>query len=111
MMLTVTTSFGIPTIITDDYKDTATYLSLLAKRQLKPKQAISLIAKRRAYSLKDQQQIIIESFPGIGPKTAKEILKKFKSIKNFANAPLEELKETKLGKKSESIKKIIEHNY
>jgi len=112
MMLTVTTSFGIPTIITDDYKDTATYLSLLAKRQLKPKQAISLAVKRRAYSMKDQQQMIIESFPGIGPKTAREILKKFKSIKNFANASIDELRKIpKLGKKAEILKKILEAGY
>jgi len=110
MMLTVTTDFGVPTIITDDYKDTAEYILLLAKRQLKPQQAISLVVKRHAYSMKEQQQIIIESFPGIGPKTAKEILKKFKSIKNFANASIDELKETRLGKKAEIIKKILEHS-
>jgi len=110
MMLTVTTDFGVPTIITDDYKDTAEYILLLAKRQLKPQQAISLVVKRHAYSMKEQQQIIIESFPGIGPKTAKDILKHFKSIKNFANASIDELKETRLGKKAEIIKKILEHS-
>ena len=111
MMLTVTTSFGIPTILTDDYKDTALYLALLAKRQLKGKQEFSLVAKRKAYGMKDQQQIIIESFPGIGPKTAKEILKKFHSIRAFANASVDELKQTKLGKKAELIKRILDANY
>jgi len=111
MILTVTTSFGVPTILADDYKDTALYLALLAKRQLKGKQEFSLVAKRKAYGMKDQQQIIIESFPGIGPKTAKEILKKFHSIRNFANASEEELKETKLGKKAELIRRILDANY
>ena len=111
MMLTVTTSFGIPTILTDDYKDTALYLALLAKRQLKGKQEFSLVAKRKAYGMKDQQQIIIDSFTGIGPKTAKEILKKFHSIRAFANASVDELKQTKLGKKAELIKRILDANY
>jgi Fanconi anemia group M protein len=112
MMLTVTTDFGVPTIITDDYKDTAEYILLLAKRQLKPRQAISLVVKRHAYSMRDQQQMIIESFPGIGPKTAKEILKKFKSIKNFTNASIDELRKIpKLGKKAEILKKILDAGY
>jgi Fanconi anemia group M protein len=112
MMLTITTDFGVPTILVEDYKDTAEYILLLAKRQLKKKQEISLAVKRHAYSMKDQQQIIMESFPGIGPKTAKEILKKFKSIKNFSNASIEELKEIpKLGKKAEIIKKILEFSH
>jgi Fanconi anemia group M protein len=111
MMLTVTTSFGVPTILTDDYKDTALYLALLAKRQLKGKQEFSLVAKRKAYGMRDQQQMIMETFPGIGPKTAKEILKKFKSIRNFANASVDELKETKLGKKAELVKRILDANY
>lgn len=111
MMLTVTTTFGIPIIMTEDYKDTATFLSLLAKRQLKGKSSFSLIAKRKAYSMHDQQQMIIEGFPGIGPKTAKQILKKFKSIKNFANASEEELKNAGLGKKAMLIKKILDFNY
>ena len=76
MLLSVTTDFGIPTILTEGYEDTAKYLMLLAKRQLKPKKKISFAVKRKAFSIKEQQQIILESFPGIGPSTAKLILKK-----------------------------------
>jgi len=112
MLLTVTTDFGIPTIMTEGYQDTAKYLMLLAKRQLQPDREISLVAKRRAFSLKEQQQIILESFPGIGPALAKAMLKHFHSIKGIIEASEEELKKVpKLGKKAESIRKIIEAHY
>jgi len=112
MILTIALQFNIPIIFTDGYEDTAKYLMILAKKQDKPEQEFSLVAKRHAYSMKDQQQIIIESFPGIGPKTAKEILKHFKTIKNFANATDEELKNIpKLGKKASIIRKILDAIY
>jgi len=113
MLLTVTTDFGIPTIMTEGYQDTAKYLALLAKRQLQPDREISLVAKRKAFSVKDQQKIILESFPGIGPALAKNIIKHFGSIKNFANSSLEELgKVPKLNKKKAIIiKKLLEISY
>lgn len=110
-MLLSIANFNVPFIITENYEDTAKYLLLLAKRQLKPEQEFSLSFKRKAYSKKEQLQIILESFPGIGPATAKALLKQFKTIKNFVNASEDELKESKLGKKAVLVKKIIEDNY
>ena len=110
-MLLSIANFEVPFIITENYQDTANYLLLLAKRQLKPEQPISLSFKRKAFSLKNQQQIILESFPGIGPSTAKSLLKQFKTIKNIVNASEEELKQTKLGKKAPIIRKILDASY
>ena len=113
MILSVASEFGVPVIITEGYEDTAKYLMLLAKKQEKGKQEISLTMKRKAFSIKDQQQIILESFPGIGPSLAKAILKQFKSIANFAHASLEDLEKIpKLGKKKAMIlKRLLEINY
>lgn len=112
MFLTVATDFGVPIIMTEGYQDTAKYLMLLAKRQLDPNREISLVAKRKAFSLKDQQKIILEGFPGIGPSMAKEILKNFGTIKNFVNADEEKLRTIpRLGKKAQIIKKIVEAQY
>ena len=110
-MLLSIANFNVPFIITEGYEDTAKYLLLLAKRQLKPEQEVSLSFKRKAYSKREQLQIILESFPGIGPATAKSLLRQFKTIKNFVNASAEELGKSKLGKKAVLIKKIIEDNY
>jgi len=54
-------------------------------------------------------QFIIEGFPGIGPKTAKKLLEKFKTMKNIFNAPLEDLQK-EIGKKAD-IFKIVEDEY
>jgi Fanconi anemia group M protein len=112
MILSILLDFQIPIIMTKDYKETAEFIMLLVKKQEKPAQEISLKAKKHAFSVQEQQQLILESFPGIGPKTAKEILKKFKTLKNFSNASLEELKQIpKLGKKADFIKLILETSY
>ena len=58
---------------------------------------------------KERMQFIIESFQGIGPKTAKKLLKEFKTVKNIINASKDELKDS-IGKKSESFK-IVDENY
>jgi len=106
-------NFNIPFIFTENYEDTAKYILLLAKRQLNPKKEISLVVKRKAFSIKNQQSIILESFPGIGPSLAKSLLKQFKTIKNFASASLEDLEKIpKLGKKKAAIiKRLIEISY
>jgi Fanconi anemia group M protein len=113
MILSVASEFNVPVIMTEGYEDTAKYLMLLAKRQEKGKQEISLTMKRKAFSIKDQQQIILESFPGIGPSLAKAILKQFKSIQHFSNASEEDLEKVpKLGKKKAMIlKRLLEINY
>lgn len=113
MLLSTMIDFKIPIIFTKDYEDTAHFLELLVKKHEKPKQEISLKAKRKAFSLAEQQQIIIESFPGIGPKLAKDLLKQFRTIKNIINADENELqKVSKINsKKSQIVKKIIDANY
>jgi len=111
MILSVLLNFQVPIVFTKDYIDTVNYLELLAKKQESPEKEISLRAKKHAFNIYEQQQMILEGFPGIGPGIAKQLLEKFKTIKNFSNASLEELKETKLGKKAEIIKRILGAEY
>tara|TARA_Y100000034_G_scaffold97974_2_gene119833 strand:+ start:3236 stop:3913 length:678 start_codon:yes stop_codon:yes gene_type:complete len=104
-ILSILTNHQVPIIITKDYEETANYLVLFAKQQLKPKINITL-HKRIPKTIKEQKNYILESFQGIGPATAKKLLKKYKTIKNIINTPIENLKQT-IGKKSE-IFKILE---
>ena len=106
LLLSISLDYKIPLIFTKDEKDTATFLSLIARKK---KTEISLRAKIPMSDTK-RIQFILEGFPNIGPKTAKKLLKKFKSIKNIANASFEELTEV-LGKKAESFKKLLEKTY
>ena len=113
MILSILLEFSIPVIFTKDYIDTAQFLILLAKRQEKPAREISLKAKRRAFSLAEQQQFIIESLPGIGPILAKELLKKFRTVKGVINANKAELQKVKKinKKKADNIKRLLEAKY
>jgi len=106
-LLSIVLKHNIPIIFTKNYEDSAKFISVLSKKQTKE---MALKAKKRILNKKEQLQFIIESFPGIGPKTAQKLLKKFKTIQNIINASEEELKET-IGKKAEVIINLVKMNY
>ena len=113
MLSSIAIDFQIPTIFTKNYRDTAAYLSLIAKRLEKPRKNISLVGKRKPLTLKEQQEYIIESMPGIGSNLARALLTKFKSVKNIINAKEDKLKKVeKIGeKKSKILREIIDSEY
>jgi len=105
-LLSILLKHKIPIIFTKDYKDTARFISVIAKKQTIE---MSLNVKKKALNKKEQKQFILEGFPGIGPKTAKKLLKEFKTIKNILNASIEKIQES-IGKKAE-IFRLIDENY
>ncbi|MCK4647791.1 hypothetical protein KAT24_02590 [Candidatus Pacearchaeota archaeon] len=106
-LLSILLKHKIPIIFTKNSEDTAKFILILSKKKSKE---LPLNIKKKSLNKKERLQFILEGFPGIGPKTAKKLLEKFKTIKNVINASEEELKEI-LGKKAEIIKNIIETNY
>jgi len=107
MILSIELELGIPIIFTKDSADTAKFLLVLARKQDKDK-SFSLHSKK-GMTKKEVQKYIIESFPGIGPKTAEKLLKKLGTIKNIIDTPLEELLNL-IGKKA-NVFKIIHERY
>lgn len=105
-LLSILLKYKVPIIYTKDYKDTAKFLSVLSKRV---ERESSLNVTKKSLNKKERLQFILESFPGIGPKNAKKLLKKFKSIKNIINSSPEELKK-EIGKKAE-IFSLTEEKY
>lgn len=106
-LLSILLKHKIPIIFTKNSEDTAKFIFVLSKKK---SQELSLNVSKKSLTKKERLQFILEGFPGIGPKTAKKLLSKFKTIKNVMNAPLEELKQI-LGKKAEIMKQIIEEEY
>ncbi|MCX6749501.1 MAG: helix-hairpin-helix domain-containing protein [Candidatus Pacearchaeota archaeon] len=106
-LLSILLNHKVPIIFTKNYEDTARFLSILSRK--KPRESPLNISKK-SLSVKERSQFILESFPGIGPKTAKKLLKKFGTIKNVINAPEEELKK-ELGKKSDVFIRIINNSF
>ena len=106
-LLSILLKYKVPIIFTKNYQDTAKFLSVLSRK--KPRE-IPLNVNKKNLSKKERVQFIIEGFPGIGPKTAIKLLKKFRTVKNIVSAPESELREV-IGKKAEIVKKIIEQKY
>ncbi|MEK6897440.1 MAG: ERCC4 domain-containing protein [Nanoarchaeota archaeon] len=106
-LLSILLNYKVPVIFTKNYEDTARFISVLSRK--KPKET-PLNVTKKFLSMKEQTQYILEGFPGIGPKTAKKLLKKFKTIKNIINAPEEDLKK-EIGKKADNLLRIIEQKY
>jgi len=107
-IISIINNHQIPIIQTEDYEDTAQYLITLAKQQLKPQTPISFHS-RIPKTIKEQKQYILESFPNIGPVTAKKLLKKFKTLSATLNAEEQELKEI-LKNRARDFKKLLEQN-
>lgn len=96
--------FKIPIIYTESEKDTSICFSLLAKRN--PNKEISIRAKKISLNKDEQIQFILEGFPNIGPKKAKALIEKFKSLKNIINASEEQLKEI-MGKRTSDFIELL----
>ena len=106
-LLSVALEHEVPIIFTQDEEDTARYILVLARKE---KQQEAIRAGKRFVTQEERQQFILEGFPGIGPKSAMKLLEKFGSLKEMFNSSEEELKEI-LGKKSESVKRILDYEY
>ena len=104
-LLSIVLKHKIPIIFTKNSEDTAKFILILSKKKSKE---IPLKVKKRSLNKKEQLQFIIESFPGIGPKTARKLLEKFKTIKNIINTSEEELRNI-IGKKADIFKLLEEH--
>ena len=105
-LLSILLKHKVPIIFSKNYEDTAKFLMLLAKKQ---ETEAGIRARKKSLNKKEQLQYILEGFPGIGPKTAKKLLKKYRTIKNIINADAEELKKD-IGIKA-GIFKLVEEDY
>jgi len=105
-LLSILLKHKIPLLFTKDYKDTAKFIERIArKKENEP----SLNATKKSRNKKEQMQFILEGFPGIGPKTAKKLLKEFRSLENIFKTSKKELKNS-IGKKSD-IFNLIKEEY
>jgi ERCC4-type nuclease len=108
LILSIILRQNIPIIFTKNYDDTSQYLITLAKQQLKPGIESSLHSRIPKTS-NEQKKYVLESFPNIGPITAKKLLKKFNSLINIFNSTEEELEKI-LKKRAKTFKLLLDKN-
>ncbi len=113
MLAAIAIDYKIPIIHTKNHRDTAAFLVTLAKRLDRPIRNLGLLSRKKPLTLKEQQELIIESLPGVGPVLAKSLLKRFKSVRKVVNAKEDDLKKVKkIGeKKAKSIKDLFDKGY
>jgi len=114
MLATIAISYKIPILFTRNSKESASLLHIIAKReQEETGKDFSMHTEKRTLSLKDQQEYVVSSLPNVGPNLAKELLKKFKTVKKVVNASEEKLKKVeKIGdKKAKKIREVLDEEY
>lgn len=99
-LLSILLKHKIPIIFTKNAEDTAKFIDVLARKK---EIESSLNATKKSFNKQEQMQFILEGFPGIGPKTARKLLEKFKTMKNIFSASPEDL-EKEIGKKADIFK-------
>ncbi len=107
-------TYKIPVFFTRNQKETAELLYVVSKKeQLGSTYDKKLRYEKSKMTDKERQLFIVESFPDIGPKLSKSILKEFKTLKNLANADIKQLQEvSKLGpKKAKRLRELFEREY
>jgi ERCC4-type nuclease len=90
-ILSVQLDYSIPLLFSENEKESAILISILSNKKVNS--SPSLRPSKIPLTKKEQQQFILEGFPGIGPKTAEKLLDKFSSLKNIFSATEFDLKE------------------
>ncbi len=114
MLATIAISFSVPILYSKSPQDTAAIIKVIARREQEDeKKEFSLRLKKKPLTTKELQEFIVESLPGIGPASAKQLLREIGSIKKIANSNHELLKKVDgIGpKRAEEIQKILEEEY
>ncbi len=112
MLSSIVLDFGVPVLYTRNPKDTAGLLAVMAKREQERDRDFSY-HERKPQTMKEQQEFLVSSLPGVGVQTARKLLEKFGSVKSVVNATKEELIALEgVGEKTaERLLKLFEEEY
>jgi Fanconi anemia group M protein len=110
----ISIDYRIPILFSQDAKETAEFLYIMARReQLYKEKDLRLRTGRKGLTLPESQQFVIESLPMVGPTMAKSLLEHFKSVRGIMNANEKELQEvSNMGeKKAKKITRLLNARY
>jgi Fanconi anemia group M protein len=109
-LIALAVDYKIPIFFFRDEEDLAEFLFVLGKREqlLKPKE-MKIQFSKKGSSLEQQQRLIVESLPMIGPKNALALLEHFGSVEKIVLADEKELQRAKgIGRKrAKQIKAVL----
>ena len=114
MLATIAVSYGIPILKVRNEKEAAGILLAIARREQEGSSSeFTPHSEKKSLSLKELQEYIVSSLPGIGPMIAKPLLREFGSVRKIVNATEDELKKVNLvgDKKSKEIRRVLDSDY
>ncbi|MEA2075437.1 MAG: DEAD/DEAH box helicase [Euryarchaeota archaeon] len=114
VMATIAIDLSVPIIQTRDEADTASLLYVIAKREQMPnKTEINPHGKKPSASLTEQQEYLVSAVSNIGIVTARNLLRRFKTVEKVVTASKEELMEVEhVGEKTvEHIREVLGTKY
>ena len=90
--VSIIVDFGIPIITTQNARETADFLYVMANReQKKDSKDVAIRGKKWSMSLTENQQFLIEGLPNVSAVLAKRLLHHFGNIRSIVTASEEEL--------------------
>ena len=113
-LASISVDYGVSILSTKNALETADLLNVIAKREQRDDKKVAAIrGDKTQMSLRERQQFIIEGLPNVSAVIAKRLLTHFGSIKDIANASIEELQQVKgVGKNIASdIINLLNANY
>ncbi|MGC9058968.1 MAG: ERCC4 domain-containing protein [Candidatus Aenigmatarchaeota archaeon] len=107
------TKFRLSVLRSESKYETANLIFWIAKKEFENSKTFGYKIRKKNNSLKNIQERIVASFPGISTVLSKRILERFGSLENFFKASERELmKIDGIGEKlAKRIRKIIEEKY
>ncbi len=111
-LASIVADWGVPVIFTRDIEETARFILALARREWESGRAPA-IKTAKAKSLKDAQEVLVASLPGINLTLARRLLKKFGKPIAVFNAKINELTKVEgIGEaKARELKRVLNTPY
>ncbi len=105
--------YAINVLATPNVEETAALIAMMARQEQLGIPEISLVPKRKAPDLPDQQRRVIEMLPGCGRVMARDLLQRFGSVRRIVNATEDEFRSMRgIGaRKAKGIMKVLNAEY
>jgi len=114
-LVSLSLKYGVHVFFSKDEEETAYVIFLLLKhlRSVAGAKGVVVHKKPKAYSTRERQLLVLQSLPGVGPKLAERLLKKFKTVRAVFTAPPHELLKVEGMdlKKVQNITKVLDKEY
>ncbi|MDO5843628.1 MAG: DEAD/DEAH box helicase [Methanocorpusculum sp.] len=90
-LASIAVDFDVSILFTKDADETAEMIYAFARRDVGEKHEKTLHRAKSSKSMNESVEYILTAFPDVGPKAAREILRRFGSLKNIVSASKEDL--------------------